>query len=179
VRRFQDQLRGRVAVLTGQRLSFDAAVRQANQELGVPRLLAIPAEAEILFRKAAGLLGNPAEVMALLDEALAILLGEEVGRVHPDLMAVSALLLQARDLLAPLAAGTPVEGQVTELLALGTSLLPDPVDPGPNPLAPFARPLQPDERVAVDGAFKTPSLRNVELTAPYFHNGGSSHWSRS
>lgn len=29
-------------------------------------------------------------------------------------------------------------------------------------------------RVAVDGAFKTPSLRNVELTGPYFHNGGLS-----
>jgi cytochrome c peroxidase len=26
--------------------------------------------------------------------------------------------------------------------------------------------------VAVDGAFKVPGLRNVELTAPYFHNGG-------
>ncbi|MCO4811524.1 MAG: hypothetical protein KC572_07975, partial [Gammaproteobacteria bacterium] len=26
-------------------------------------------------------------------------------------------------------------------------------------------------RVAVDGAFKTPGLRNVALTAPYFHNG--------
>jgi len=24
----------------------------------------------------------------------------------------------------------------------------------------------------VDGAFKTPGLRNVELTAPFFHNGG-------
>ena len=29
------------------------------------------------------------------------------------------------------------------------------------------------QRVAVDGAFKTPGLRNVEHTAPYFHNGGS------
>jgi cytochrome c peroxidase len=28
-----------------------------------------------------------------------------------------------------------------------------------------------DGLVAVDGAFKTPGLRNVELTAPYFHNG--------
>jgi cytochrome c peroxidase len=28
------------------------------------------------------------------------------------------------------------------------------------------------DRTAVDGAFKTPGLRNVELTAPYFHNGG-------
>jgi cytochrome c peroxidase len=28
------------------------------------------------------------------------------------------------------------------------------------------------ERVAVDGAFKVPGLRNVSLTGPYFHNGG-------
>jgi cytochrome c peroxidase len=28
------------------------------------------------------------------------------------------------------------------------------------------------ERVAVDGAFKVAGLRNVELTGPYFHNGG-------
>jgi cytochrome c peroxidase len=28
------------------------------------------------------------------------------------------------------------------------------------------------QRVAVDGAFKMPSLRNVALTPPYFHNGG-------
>lgn len=28
------------------------------------------------------------------------------------------------------------------------------------------------DRVAVDGAFKTPTLRNVELTGPYMHNGG-------
>ena len=27
-------------------------------------------------------------------------------------------------------------------------------------------------RVAVDGAFKTPGLRNIELTGPYMHNGG-------
>ncbi len=27
-------------------------------------------------------------------------------------------------------------------------------------------------RVAVDGAFKTPTLRNVELTGPYMHHGG-------
>lgn len=33
--------------------------------------------------------------------------------------------------------------------------------------------LQPEfQRVAVDGAFKTPGLRNAELTGPYFHNGG-------
>lgn len=32
--------------------------------------------------------------------------------------------------------------------------------------------VRPDARVAVDGAFKTPTLRNIELTGPYMHNGG-------
>ncbi len=32
--------------------------------------------------------------------------------------------------------------------------------------------VTPLSRIAVGGAFKTPGLRNVELTAPYFHNGG-------
>jgi hypothetical protein len=44
------------------------------------------------------------------------------------------------------------------------------VDPLENPVCP------PDPtavtRAAVDGAFKTPSLRNIELTGPYMHNGG-------
>jgi cytochrome c peroxidase len=33
-------------------------------------------------------------------------------------------------------------------------------------------PPQLNERTSAMGAFKVPSLRNVELTAPYFHNGG-------
>lgn len=33
-------------------------------------------------------------------------------------------------------------------------------------------PIQRGETTAVDGSFKTPSLRNVELTGPYMHNGG-------
>lgn len=44
------------------------------------------------------------------------------------------------------------------------------------PARPFegiaAGPIKSNERVAVMGSFKAPSLRNVELTAPYFHNGG-------
>jgi cytochrome c peroxidase len=32
--------------------------------------------------------------------------------------------------------------------------------------------VSPAERIAVMGAFKTPTLRNVELTGPYMHNGG-------
>jgi hypothetical protein len=35
-------------------------------------------------------------------------------------------------------------------------------------------PVASDGRDAVDGSFKVPSLRNVELTGPYFHNGGQS-----
>lgn len=41
---------------------------------------------------------------------------------------------------------------------------------------PFAPPLPPGTLLTatqVDGAFKTPGLRNVELTGPYFHNGGA------
>jgi cytochrome c peroxidase len=35
----------------------------------------------------------------------------------------------------------------------------------------FLTPDPVNTRVAVDGAFKTPTLRNVSLTQPYFHNG--------
>jgi hypothetical protein len=33
-------------------------------------------------------------------------------------------------------------------------------------------PIGVGERTITDGTFKVPSLRNLELTAPYFHNGG-------
>jgi cytochrome c peroxidase len=33
--------------------------------------------------------------------------------------------------------------------------------------------VPPNARDAVDGSFKVPSLRNIELTGPYFHNGGT------
>jgi cytochrome c peroxidase len=58
-------------------------------------------------------------------------------------------------------------------------------DPFGNPLAESARarlgqfhdpnltpPVGPNERIVVQGAHKACQLRNVELTAPYFHNGG-------
>lgn len=34
-------------------------------------------------------------------------------------------------------------------------------------------PIAPGERDTIDGAFKVPTLRNVELTGPYFHNGSA------
>ena len=51
------------------------------------------------------------------------------------------------------------------------------VDPWGNPLS-LSRLAQrdgeiaPNEQVVADGGFKVPGLRNVELTPPYFHNGG-------
>jgi cytochrome c peroxidase len=45
------------------------------------------------------------------------------------------------------------------------------IDPSALPALPGTAAL-PDERDAVDGSFKVPTLRNVALTAPYFHNGG-------
>lgn len=41
--------------------------------------------------------------------------------------------------------------------------------PVPNIASP---PIFTGERTSTKGAFKVPNLRNVELTAPYFHNGG-------
>jgi cytochrome c peroxidase len=41
---------------------------------------------------------------------------------------------------------------------------------GPND--PFGRVCPSDQTVAVDGSFKVPTLRNIELTGPYMHNGG-------
>lgn len=44
--------------------------------------------------------------------------------------------------------------------------------PLPSCGGPSEQPCPRGGRVAVDGAFKTPGLRNVALTGPYFHNGG-------
>ncbi|MFI3219982.1 MAG: cytochrome c peroxidase [Methylococcales bacterium] len=52
------------------------------------------------------------------------------------------------------------------------SLSPDPFQANSFLFAAGTEPVIGDERDAIDGAFKVPSLRNVELTGPYFHNGG-------
>ena len=40
------------------------------------------------------------------------------------------------------------------------------------PSPPLERRLKPDDPEALDGSFKVPTLRNSELTGPYYHNGG-------
>src|SRR5438067_3584699 len=42
----------------------------------------------------------------------------------------------------------------------------------PNLNPPLGAVPECDHRANVDGSFKAPALRNVELTGPYFHNGG-------
>jgi cytochrome c peroxidase len=53
-----------------------------------------------------------------------------------------------------------------------SSLAPDPIKTNSLLFAASFEPVAPDERDAVDGSFKVPGLRNIELTGPYFHNGG-------
>lgn len=113
-------------------------------------------DARVVLGQAAALAGNPPEVLALLANA-------DVS------LAASVPLVAASELLDAL---VPVFPGLQALLDTADLLLPDPNNPGGDPLAPLGIVLQPDERIAADGAFKTPSLRNVALSAPYFHNGG-------
>ena len=149
----------------------------ANASCDVPRILARPIEAAKLLTKAADLIGNPFPIPDLLKQANALLTLSPTDPVQG-----SCRLAKNPMLPCPLVPGTLIQADgvldiLTQrstdkaLLASAASLLPDLDSPGTASalLAPL---LQQDERVAVDGAFKTPSTRNVELTAPFFHNGG-------
>lgn len=154
----------------GSQVAAGATLQAASATCGVPRILARPGEAAPLIRRAAQAVGNPLDVIAFLDNADALLGPDDTLLfTSPEPMAAAGQLVQARNRIAALAGGDP---GVTRLLTSATMLLPDPVDPGINQMNPLAPPFQPGERLAVDGAFKVPSLRNVALTAPYFHNGG-------
>ncbi|MEA2286211.1 MAG: hypothetical protein QOJ21_2254 [Solirubrobacteraceae bacterium] len=68
-------------------------------------------------------------------------------------------------------------GRWTDTGFMNIGVRPTATDPGVGGTDPFGNPLSisrlggqtPD---AVQGAFKVPGLRNIGLTAPYFHNGG-------
>ncbi len=148
------------------------------------------------------ILARPNEAATLLSRAAALLPADDAGRVGAEALIARATTLLSQDPAHPQrascrlayiaslgcstnASGQPVDGaldilkrdplasaDLLKLLDAAWSLLPDDEFPG-NPGKLLAPPLRPDERVAADGAFKTPGLRNVELTAPYFHNGGT------
>ena len=147
---------------------------QANKLCTVPRILARMPEAEILLSKAAALLpsGDPVRTSAeaLIAQARVLTIPKSIlCKLAKNPASFCPSTNGAYDVLA--AYPSPPAG-FPELLAAAVSLLPDQVSPGSGTafLAPF---LQPNERAAVDGAFKAPGLRNLELTAPFFHNGGT------
>nr|WP_233154038.1 cytochrome c peroxidase [Scytonema sp. HK-05] len=65
--------------------------------------------------------------------------------------------------------GNPLGNPLSEVRLAQQGKFKDLLGEDPPTLNP---PLSPSETVVADGAFKAPGLRNVELTAPYFHNGG-------
>jgi len=68
-------------------------------------------------------------------------------------------------------------GRAIDTGFLNIGVRPTSSDPGLGGLDPFGNPLSEARRAGatndkVSGSFKVPQLRNVALTAPYFHNGG-------
>jgi cytochrome c peroxidase len=166
VARAQACVRGEVGALVAAGTAKEVAIRQANASCKVPRALARGVEAAQVLRVVAQRLANPPAAVVLIEQASNLLAAAPVAA---NFAAAHAALEQARQLLAASPAVTPA---VEVMLNGARLLLPDPVDPGADLLRPWGPPLEPDERILVDGTFKTPGLRNVELTAPYFHNGG-------
>ena len=77
--------------------------------------------------------------------------------------------------LGPLVGGRVLNGATHQINSAGVKM-PDLSCLGTNGEQPinYGLPGQcPEERDAITGAFKTPSLRNVEFTGPYFHNGSA------
>jgi cytochrome c peroxidase len=68
--------------------------------------------------------------------------------------------------------GNPVDPRALGFFRTAVSALED--DPGAAGLDAFGAPLFPSAPgVRANGAFKSPGLRNVELTGPYFHTGSA------
>jgi cytochrome c peroxidase len=159
-------------------------VLAANRSCGVPPIRARPAEAQLLLDQALGLVGRPPDVAGLLDGARGILtaagpdLRGAFGVAAPTAQDLAVAFADQRAALEALGleakgVAPDVATQVAALLGVAVNMMPDAANGGDadafNPIGP---PLGPDEKIVADGTFKVPSLRNVELTAPYFHNGG-------
>jgi cytochrome c peroxidase len=90
----------------------------------------------------------------------------------PDTNAAAGQLILAYQKISQVALLAPApssqQAQASLRQVPGNMLLPDIL----KPLGNYAPPLDPSERIAVMGNVKTPSIRNAELTAPFFHNGG-------
>lgn len=122
--------------------------------------------------------GNPAAISALAVQGVDVFRSQTRGRCincHEAAELTGASVRRVRQ--------SPTRVRENQALDRGFNnigILPTLEDLGVGGADPFGTPLStvrlltPPQPlpIAVDGAFKVPGLRNVELTAPYFHNGG-------
>ena len=119
--------------------------------------------------------GNP---LAFAPQYMQLLAGNSAAVVDADVLEVRAC-----DLGSPIARNLPVNSNVFFTRVHGVLPQPHPTEGCVNPAAAFvptvaaavaelAKPKSTKMLSAVDGTFKIPTLRNVELTGPYMHNGG-------
>ena len=159
------------------------AIRQANTLCKVPPIPARPNEAARVLTRAAELAAaipvDVADVMNLLAQANILLAGEEplsMNFIRGTELTTRALQLfeGCPSCFPPVDPRPGLTPEVTDLVARAKTLMPDAIAPPPGAegALPVGPPLRPEERVVKYGAFKTPSIRNIELTAPFFHNGG-------
>jgi cytochrome c peroxidase len=122
--------------------------------------------------------GDPAAISALAVQGVDVFRSQARGRCincHENAELTGASVRRVRQ--------SPLRIRENQALDRGFNnigVLPTLEDVGAGGADPFGLPLSPvrlitpppPQPIAVDGAFKVPGLRNVELTAPYFHNGG-------
>jgi cytochrome c peroxidase len=119
--------------------------------------------------------GDTAALSPAAARGLTVFQGDgDCGECHdgPALTSATVLAIADEGLTEPDKAG-----RTTDIGFLNIGVRPTGDDSGVGGLDPFGNPLSGSRlggapNTAVDGAFKVPGLRNVELTAPYFHNGG-------
>uniref|UniRef100_Q02AY3 Cytochrome c domain-containing protein n=1 Tax=Solibacter usitatus (strain Ellin6076) TaxID=234267 RepID=Q02AY3_SOLUE len=97
----------------------------------------------------------------------------------PELTTASFTYAARKGLIDSVLTGKPgsLELRLSDSGFFHTGVRPAAEDPGLEALDDFGVPISlaarsSTQRLAIDGAFKVPSLRNVEFTGPYFQNGG-------
>ena len=103
----------------------------------------------------------------------------------PELTTASFTYAARKGLIDSVLTGKPgsLEFRLSDSGFFHTGVRPSTEDPGLEALDDFGMPLSlaarsSTGRLAIDGAFKVPGLRNVELTGPYFRMAGRRLWNR-
>ena len=164
----QEQLRGLLAFIR-RPASSDPLF---TPEIGIGNCVACHAGPEFTEASFTGLFAGEDEPELLeVEEMPELVLGELIVGDETAMLDVGFSNIGVRPTTEDLGRGAEVNGfplSFSRQALLGLSFAPELPECGglDEELCPI------DERVAVDGTFKVPGLRNVELTGPYFHNGG-------